>query len=65
VKWGKLRLRSISLATDSQPASATVEVNGKTISAEISHNHGTCTLTLSEDVILTAGQAIHVVLKTI
>jgi uncharacterized protein (DUF608 family) len=65
VKWGKLRLRSISLATDSQPASATVEVNGKTIPAVINHSNGTCTLTLPEDVILTAGQAIHLVLKTI
>ena len=65
VKWGKLRLRSMSLATDSQPASATVEVNGKTIPAVINHSNGTCTLTLPEDVILTAGQAIHLVLKTI
>ena len=65
VKWGELRLRSISLATVSKPASATVEVNGKTTPANISHTNGTCTLTLPEDVILTAGQAIHVVLKTI
>lgn len=65
LKWGKLRLRSISLATDSQPASATVEVNGKTIPAVINYSNGTCTLTLPEDVILTAGQAIHLVLKTI
>jgi hypothetical protein len=57
VKWGQLRLRSISLATDSKPASATVEVNGKSIPVQLSHANGTATLTFPEDVTLTAGQA--------
>jgi hypothetical protein len=60
LKWGQLRLRSISLATDSAPASATVVANGKTIPAELVFADGTVTLTLSEDVILTAGQSLAV-----
>ena len=63
LKWGKLRLRSISLATDSKPATAILAVNGKTIPAELTFANGTCTLTLPEAVTLTAGETASVLLK--
>ena len=63
LKWGRLRLRSISLATASAPASATVQVNGKTVPAELTFIDGTSTLTLSSDLLLTVGQSVTLNLK--
>ena len=63
LKWGKLCLRSVSLATDSKPASATVELNGKTISVELTFANGTSTLKLPEEVTLTAGEAVAIKLQ--
>jgi len=63
LKWGKLRLRSISLATDSKPASATVEVNGKSIAAELAFADGKSILNLTEEITLLPNQAVNVVLK--
>jgi non-lysosomal glucosylceramidase len=63
LKRGQLRLRSISLGIDSKPASATVEVNGKPLAVELTFADGTSTLTLPQEVTLTAGDAIQVHLK--
>ena len=60
LQWGKLRLRTISLATDSKPVSATVEVNGKPLVAELTFADGISTLVLPESVTLTANQIIQV-----
>ena len=60
LKWGQLRLRSISLATEAKPTSATIVANGKTIPSELVFADGTVTLTLSEDLTLTAGQTLAV-----
>ena len=63
LQWGKLRLRTISLATDSKPVSATVEVNGKPLVAELTFADGISTLVLPESVTLTANQIIQVQLN--
>jgi len=60
LKWGTLRLRSISLATDSKPASATVKVNGQQLSANLIFADGSTTLTFPNDVTLSAGQKINI-----
>jgi hypothetical protein len=62
LKWGQLRLRSISLASDSKPASATVEVNGKPIPAELAFADGQNTLHLTEEITLLPDQTVNVVL---
>jgi hypothetical protein len=56
-------LGTISLATGSKPASATVELNGKTLAAETIFTNGTCTLKLSKAVMLAAGETVSVFLK--
>lgn len=63
LKWGKLRLRSLGLATDSKPVSATIQVNGKPLTAELSFANGVSTLTLPEDLTLTADQVARIHLK--
>lgn len=63
LRWGKLRLRSVSLATVFEPAAATVTVNGKSISAKVSHADGTSMLTFPEDLTLTAGQTVSLLLN--
>jgi non-lysosomal glucosylceramidase len=60
IKWGQLRLRSISLATDAKPASVTVEAKGKTLAVELTFANGTSTLTLPEELTLTAGQSASI-----
>jgi non-lysosomal glucosylceramidase len=60
LQWGKLRLRSISLAAETQPASASVEVNGKTLMPSLTFAHGTYTLALPKEVTLTAGQTLKI-----
>jgi hypothetical protein len=60
LKWGTLRLRSISLTTDSKPASATVNVNGKPLVAQLDFAEGRTTLTWPNDVTLSAGQNMQV-----
>jgi len=62
LKWGKLRLRTISLATDSKPATATVEVNGKAVPAELAFADGKSTLSLTEEITLVPNQAVSVAL---
>jgi len=62
LKWGKLRLRTISLATDSKPATATVKVNGKAVPAELAFADGKSTLSLTEEITLVPNQAVSVVL---
>ena len=62
LKWGKLRLRTISLAVEAKPSVVTVVANGKTIPANQAFANGTCTLTLPEDLSLKAGQALSIVL---
>lgn len=59
LKWGTLRLRSISLATAAKPASATVEANGKRLVAQLDFAEGSTTLTWPDDVTLFAGQNIQ------
>ncbi len=63
LKYGKLRLRTITLATDSKPASATVEVNGNPLMAKLAFADGAATITLPEDVVLSADQAMNVSIK--
>ncbi len=63
LKWGTLRLRSISLATDSKPVSATLEVNGKNLVTRLTFADGTSTLALPEDITLSAAQTLQVNLK--
>ncbi len=63
VKVGKLRLRSISLATDAKPRSAIVEANGVNLAADLSYADGTSTLILAEELTLQAGQTLHVYIK--
>ncbi|MDX6765316.1 MAG: GH116 family glycosyl-hydrolase [Candidatus Methylacidiphilales bacterium] len=60
LKWGTLRLRSIRLATEAKPASATVEANGKPLDAKLTFNDGSTTITLSRDVKITADRNIQV-----
>ncbi len=64
LKWGSLRLRSITLAAEAKPASASVEVNGKPLVAELSFAQGACTITLQQDLTLSAGQALQVTLTS-
>jgi hypothetical protein len=63
LKYGKLRLRTITLATDSKPASATVEVNGNPLMAKLAFADGAATITLQEDLVLAADQAMNVSIK--
>jgi hypothetical protein len=60
LKWGKLRLRSISLATEAKPTSATVTVNGKAILVKSDFSDGKSTLVLEQEVSLAAGQSLNV-----
>jgi hypothetical protein len=64
LKWGRLRLRSITLAAEAKPASATVEVNGKPFAAILTFAPGAYTLTLPSDVTLAAGQTLRIYSKT-
>jgi hypothetical protein len=60
LKWGSLRLRTISLATPVKPGSATVKVGDKTTASSLSWQDGKATITLSNEVILTAGQSLEI-----
>jgi hypothetical protein len=60
LKWGKLRLRSISLATEAKPTSATVTVNGKAIPVKSDFADGKSTTVLEQEVSLAAGQSLNV-----
>jgi hypothetical protein len=60
LKWGDLRLRSISLATAAKPFSASIEVNGRSIFSKTTFSEGTSTLVLPENVKLNAGDTIHI-----
>ena len=60
LKWGSLRLRTISLATPVKPGSATVKVGDKTTASSLSWQDGKATITLSNEVVLTAGQSLKI-----
>ncbi len=60
VKWGSLRLRTISLATPAKPGSATVKVGDKTTTSSLSWQDGKATITLTNEVVITAGQSLEI-----
>jgi len=65
VKWGKLRLRTLSLGATSGtvPRSADASLNGKAVDCTLGVKHGKATLTFDVNTILKAGQTLDVLLK--
>lgn len=64
VKWGRLRLHSISLATTSKPASASVLTGGKALACTVTRENDKAIITLAGDVILTAKESLRIELRT-
>jgi len=64
VKWGKLRLRILSLALpdNAKPAKLTVTIAGKTIRATDRQDAGRVVVTLATDVTLKAGRSLGIVM---
>lgn len=62
LKWGRLRLRSLSLAVAAKPASATVRAGSNPLETTVSHTDGKCTLTFAEDLVLSASQTLTIIL---
>ena len=60
LKWGSLRLRTISLATSEKPGSATVKVGDKITASSLSWRDGKVTIMLINEVLLTAGQFLGI-----
>jgi hypothetical protein len=64
VKWGRVRLRELSLAPGGIPGSATARVTaaGKPVRATCGLSDGQCKVALERDVVLKAGETLQVVL---
>ena len=63
LKWGWLRLRTVSLGTSAKPASVTVRAGGETIPATLTYQDGKATITLAQAVTLDAGQSLELALQ--
>jgi hypothetical protein len=63
VKWGKLRLKNISLAPAFEPTTVSVKLGAKEVPATLARQDGQTVITLSSDVTLTAGQSLELTLK--
>jgi hypothetical protein len=58
VKWGRVRLRRLSVAVREKPASVTVHVGDRTIESSVTCQDGRAAVALSEDLTLDAGQSL-------
>jgi len=65
VKWGRLRLRSISLATTSKTATATVQADCGAVPCTVAHEDDRAIITLHGDIILTSKISLQIELRTI
>ena len=60
VKWGKLRLKSISLAPSFKPATVTVKLGGQPVRASLADGEGKTTVTLAVEITLVAGHSLEI-----
>ncbi len=63
IKWGKLRLKSISLAPPFKPTSVIAKVADKVIESSFVDQEGTAHVTFVDEVTITSGQSLTVTLK--
>jgi len=63
VKWGSLRVRSVCLSTTEKPGSVTATVGTKTTASSLSWQDGKATITLSQEINLTAGQSLEIIIS--
>lgn len=63
VRWGKLRLRTLSFGCDKQDPHVTVRAAGKEIQSKSSPEGDRVRIVLPGDLVLTAGQAIEVTIR--
>ncbi|MBU4459378.1 MAG: hypothetical protein KJ579_02325 [Verrucomicrobia bacterium] len=58
VKWGRLRLRTLSLAVAAAPASVVAVVGGRSVAATVTCKEGRAVVAFAEDLILRAGESL-------
>lgn len=58
VKWGRVRLRRLSVAVREKPASVTVNVGDRRIESSVTYQDGRAAVALNEDLTLAAGQSL-------
>ena len=63
LKWGRLRVRSLALASTKAPASARVQVGATTLTVTLSHLDGRTVLTLPSELSVQAGDTIRITLS--
>ena len=63
VKWGRFRLRTISIGTPAKPASVTVKMGGTMLPATLVYQDGKATITLAEAVTVAAGQSLELAIN--
>ncbi len=64
VKWGRLHLHSISIATTAKIATVTVQVGCKAVPSTVAFGEGKAVVTLAGDIILTANESLRIELQT-
>jgi hypothetical protein len=65
LKWGKLRLRTVSLelAENVRAGSAVVRAGGKEVKASLSQNGRRITVQLAKEIVLKAGEKAEITMK--
>ena len=60
VKWGEIKIRTLALAVTKAPVSVAVKLGAKVVGATVAYRDGKATVSLSDGVTLTAGQALEI-----
>ena len=60
VKWGQLKIRTLTLAVPKAPVSVAVKMGDKAVGASVAYQDGKATITIPDGVTLTAGQALEI-----
>jgi len=63
LKWGKLRVKTLAFAVAGKPRNLTVTVNGRSVAATHTFDKGRVKISLTADVVITAGENIQVMIR--
>jgi len=63
VKYGKLRVQTISLAVkEAKPGNVKVSMNGKAVGGKLDIKDGRAIITLASDVVINTGEVMEMIL---